>query len=556
MASEAQKKVEDAEWDVIVVGAGLAGLSSAYRFNNRCPKAKILILEANDRIGGRTLSTEVSVQTTSSSSGVSDVLDLGAHWICTTQYEIMEMAHEFGIKYFRQNVDGKKIMMVGNNRMRTYNSEIPSVGSYWNLNTWVGIIQMHFGLNKIEAIAKTIDVRNPYLHPMAHVYDSQTAASFFRNLVSYEEVYDIMNAAFIAAFGCDLSQISFLFFLVLGKAGGGVMNLFVVENFGAEEFRVIGGTQQFSEILAKKVRETDRSSSQNNILLGHPVKHIIQHDNTRGTIEVICDNGKHFTGSYVVLAAPPNMIARMEMQPPLPIRQQRLYESMKMGNLAKVFVIYQKPFWLSNGYSGEYVGKATLATSSHEGKGPISIMYDATTVNGLPALVGFIGGEALDKWWNEDVEIFEKSVINQMISCFGDEAKQPEQIIFKNWFNEPNIRGGPINILEPGNMRYFHYLRKPHINIHFAGTNFASKWMGYMSGAVQSGYTAAAEILEKLEPHLLNDDDKKYLDTENSFSSHENLAQNNGFSRINFANGVLLPAIGIGIFIGMYRSKL
>ena len=143
-----------------------------------------------------------------------------------------------------------------------------------------------------------------------------------------------------------------------------------------------------------------------------------------------------------------------------------------------------------------------------------------------------------------------------MVSCFGNEAKQPEQIIFKNWFNEPNIRGGPINILEPGNMRYFHYLRKPHINIHFAGTNFASKWMGYMSGAVQSGYTAAAEILEKLEPNLLNDADKKYLDTEKSFSSHENLAQNNGFSRINFVNGILLPAIGIGIFIGMYRSKL
>ena len=116
-------------WDVIVVGAGLAGLSSAYRIKSRSPRSRILILEANDRIGGRTLSTEVSTHGTSSNPGVSDVLDLGAHWICTTQHEIMEMAKDFGIKYFRQNVDGKKIMMVGNNRMRTYNSEIPSVGS-------------------------------------------------------------------------------------------------------------------------------------------------------------------------------------------------------------------------------------------------------------------------------------------------------------------------------------------------------------------------------------------------------------------------------------------
>ena len=109
MADGEQKKVEDAEWDVIVVGAGLAGLSSAYRIKSRCPKAKILILEANDRIGGRTLSTEVSTQATSSSSGVSDVLDLGAHWICTTQHEIMNMAHEFGIKYFRQGKITKDI---------------------------------------------------------------------------------------------------------------------------------------------------------------------------------------------------------------------------------------------------------------------------------------------------------------------------------------------------------------------------------------------------------------------------------------------------------------
>ena len=287
MTTVEKNPADDMQWDIIVIGAGLAGLSSAYRIKNRYPSARILILEANDRIGGRTLSTEVSTEKTSSSAGVSDILDLGAHWICTTQHEIMEMAHEFGIKYFRQNVDGKKIMMVGNNRMRSYNSEIPSVGSYWNPNTWVGLIQMHFGLNKIEAIAKTIEVRNPYLHPMAHVYDSQTAASFFRSLISYEEVYDIMNAAFIAAFGCDLSQISFLFFLVLGKAGGGVMNLFVVENFGAEEFRVIGGTQQFSKMLAKKIKEHHTPPNENNILLDHAVKRIIQHDESQKTINVV-----------------------------------------------------------------------------------------------------------------------------------------------------------------------------------------------------------------------------------------------------------------------------
>ena len=105
MTTLGKKGDEDEQWDIIVIGAGLAGLSSAYRIKNRHPSARVLILEANDRIGGRTLSTEVSTKKTSSSKGVSDILDLGAHWICTTQHEIMEMAHEFGIKYFRQNYD-------------------------------------------------------------------------------------------------------------------------------------------------------------------------------------------------------------------------------------------------------------------------------------------------------------------------------------------------------------------------------------------------------------------------------------------------------------------
>ena len=545
------------QWDVIVVGAGIAGLSSAYRIITRSPKTRVLILEANDRIGGRTLSIDVSYHNTASNSKDTDVLDLGAHWICTTQNEIMDLAHELGIKYFRQNVDGRKIMAVGsNNPIRTYNSEIPCVGSYWNPNTWMGLMQMHFGINKMEAIAKTIDVRNPYLHPMAHIYDSQTAATFFRGIVSYEEVYDILNSAFIAAFGCDLSQISFLFFLVLGKAAGGVMSLFVVENFGAEEFKVIGGTQQFSNSLAKRIKENHKPEDENNILLNHAVKSIIQHNKEREIIEVNCENGECFTAKFVVLAAPPNIIARLNIQPPLPIPQKRLYESMKMGNLAKVFVIYKNPFWLSDGYSGEYVGKASLRNSPESGRGPISVMYDATTANGLPAIVGFVGGEALDKWWNEDTEVFERCIVNQMVDCFGEEAKHPEKIIYKNWINEPHIRGGPINILEPGNMRNFQYLRKPHVNIHFAGTNFTSKWMGYLSGALESGYTAAAEILEKCEPQLLSEEDKCYLQKE-ELSYEENVKQNNGFSKINFVNAFLVPSIAIGIGIMISRkSKL
>ena len=548
--------MSDVKWDVIVVGAGIAGLSSAYRIITRSPRTRLLILEANDRVGGRTQSVEVEIPLR---SGEMDTLDLGAHWICTTQHEIMDLAHEFGIKYCRQNVEGKKVMRVGNNPIRTYNSTIPSVGSYWNPNTWMGLVQMQFGINKIEKIAKTIDVCNPYLHPMAHVYDSQTAASFFRSISNYEEVYDIFNAAFVAAFGCDLSQISLLFFLTLGKAAGSVMSLFVVENFGAEEFRVIGGTQQFSHALAMKIKENHTPTEENNILFNHMVKSIVQINDDLKKVEVLCENGQRFMTRYVVLAAPPNIIARLDIRPPLPMPQKRLYECMNMGNLAKVFLVYKEPFWLNKGYSGEYVGKGSLSNSLDGGRGPICVIYDATTANGLPALVGFVGGETLNKWSTEDDETFENAMVNQIISCFGEEARHPEKIIYKNWSNESHIRGGPINILGPGNMRFFHYLKKPHINIHFAGTNFASKWTGYLSGAVHSGYTAAAEILEKLDPKSLTMIDKNYLSS-NATAYFPPIKQDTGFSNPNLANifvsSSLLIGIGIGFLITRIRPRL
>ena len=70
---------------------------------------------------------------------------------------------------------------------------------------------------------------------------------------------------------------------------------------------------------------------------------------------VVCSNGTTFTCSHVVMTAPPNMIGKIRFQPPLPKNQLGLYESMTMGNLTKVFVMYKDSFWLHRGLSGEVV---------------------------------------------------------------------------------------------------------------------------------------------------------------------------------------------------------
>ena len=72
-----------------------------------------------------------------------------------------------------------------------------------------------------------------------------------------------------------------------------------------------------------------------------------------------------------------------------------------MGNLTKVYALFQSSFWLEEGFSGEVVsnggpGYSNLKTNCENG--PVQIIFDATTSSGTPALVGFIAGKSSDQW--------------------------------------------------------------------------------------------------------------------------------------------------------------
>ena len=91
------------------------------------------------------------------------------------------------------------------------------------------------------------------------------------------------------------------------------MNLLLASNAGAQEYRVKGGTQQISENLFKEI------DGSNNVLFDHAVENIKQEADKA---EILCSNGKTFLGHRVIVTAPPNMIARVHFDPPLPKNQQ------------------------------------------------------------------------------------------------------------------------------------------------------------------------------------------------------------------------------------------
>ena len=112
--------------------------------------------------------------------GQSDAFDLGGHWVCTRQTDIMNLIHELqDLEYYPQNItgmytylvhqkidfvyeiskyfSGTKIMQVGHkNTIGTYRSEIPSIGSIR------GLIDLQLCINHIESLVKQVDIRDPY----------------------------------------------------------------------------------------------------------------------------------------------------------------------------------------------------------------------------------------------------------------------------------------------------------------------------------------------------------------------------------------------------------
>ena len=74
------------EADVVVVGAGLAGLAAARALS--AAGGAPIVLEARDRVGGRTLT-----QTTPEGA----TLDLGAHWVGPTQRRMLALGEALGV---------------------------------------------------------------------------------------------------------------------------------------------------------------------------------------------------------------------------------------------------------------------------------------------------------------------------------------------------------------------------------------------------------------------------------------------------------------------------
>jgi monoamine oxidase len=452
--------------DVVIVGAGLAGLMAARRLTEA--GIPLLVLEASGRVGGRT-------HTCPAADGT--LLDLGGQWVGPTQHRLLTLAEELGLATFRTYDTGSNIQY-RQGQLETYSGAIPTVDR-------IAAADLMEAMLSLNTMAGQVPLEAPWQAGSAQLWDSQTVFSWCRSNISSPEAHRLLELCVQAVFSTESQDLSLLHFLFYIHSAGSLIELLGVTG-GAQERRFHQGAQSLSNRMAATLGPR--------VLLRMPVHTIVWN---KAGVRVIGD-GLEVLAKHVIISIPPSLAGRLRYQPALSGYRDQLTQRMPMGTIIKVQCLYPDPFWRAAGLTGQVCSDS----------GAVRITFDNSPEQGTPGvLLGFIEGEEGRIWGGQSRENRRAAVIDCLVRYFGKEAGNPVEYVEQCWAEEEYIRGGYAGYMPPGVWTaYGAALREPIGPIHWAGTETATVWNGYMDGALQSGERAAVEVAADLGVSLATGD--------------------------------------------------
>lgn len=460
---------------VLVVGAGLAGLSAARLLADA--GVDVTVLEARDRVGGRT-------ERGFTADGVP--VELGGQWIGPTQNRMYELVDELGLETFPTYNTGEMVIRLGGRHLRvaSHRGATPRLDPF----TLADLAQ---GLARFDRLAGRVDLERPWTAPKAERYDGQTFESWIRRNLRTPLGRSYFRIATEAVFSAQSSDLSMLHALFYARSGSGLETLLSTDR-GAQQDRVVGGTWLICERMATGLGDRVR--------LGTPVRRIEHRggdgrgDDGTGEVGVTVrttaadgTDGEVFDAERVIVTLPPTLAGRIDYEPAMPSWRDQLTQRVPAGSVIKVHVVYDEPFWRADGLNGQ------AATD----EGPVKVVFDNTPPEGTPGiLVGFMEGAEGRRFAQRTHPERRDATVACLARCFGARALEPIEYLERDWMAETYSRGCYGAHFAPGVWTGFgHALRSPVGPIHWAGAECAPVWNGYMEGAVRSGESTAREVL-------------------------------------------------------------
>ena len=408
------------EVDVCIVGGGLSGLACAYHLHKLQPSLRVVVLEARDRVGGRTFSVPCG----------DGVVDVGGQWIGSGQVLVKELALELGLKLEAQPwLGGDQGCEATSDGRSSFVADIPVRAGPADVTAAEGQ-EVARVIEEIDTFALTVPLHTPWTCDQAKKWDSMTVEDYFRSKQPSDVAMRELRLGVQTILASEPRDLSFLYFLFFVHAAGGFRNLSDGPG-GAQHYKVATGMQSMSLRLADRLRASGvlimlnttvrairncENGTEDGLSSTHAVIYVDQHDG----------GCSQYLARRVVVAMPPPVAAAIDITPAC--GRQQLARAMHMGACIKVICVYKKAFWRLS-------LEAKRALDLHYSElGPVSNIFDATVGQG-PALVGLVVGDTARAWSaRADSALFRGAVLQQYSRMFASRrALQPTHFVVKSW---------------------------------------------------------------------------------------------------------------------------